>query len=149
MHGERVDGSDLHAVIEASGRLLARARVERRPAVLEAMTYRFRGHSVADAGLAYRTREEIAQQQAADPLVRVRDWLQDAGVGPDELTAVDRWADGEVDAAVEFAKAGDPPDVGELARGVHAPGSAEQFARMRAGAPCGEAELDFAGGLGR
>src|SRR3954471_6756488 len=60
MHGERVDGDDLDAVLEASHRLMDRARRERRPAVLEAVTYRYRGHSVADAGLAYRTKEEIA-----------------------------------------------------------------------------------------
>ena len=50
MHGERVDGDDLDAVVEAADRLLRGAREERRPAVLEAMTYRYRGHSVADAG---------------------------------------------------------------------------------------------------
>ena len=59
MHGERVDGDDLDAVAESAGRLLRRARDEREPAVLEAMTYRYRGHSVADAGLAYRTKDEI------------------------------------------------------------------------------------------
>ena len=61
MHGERVDGDDLDAVLEASGRLLTAARRERRPAVLEAVTYRYRGHSVADAGLAYRTKDEIGR----------------------------------------------------------------------------------------
>src|SRR3954469_1829310 len=46
MHGERVDGDDLAAVHETAVRLLRGARDERRPAVLEAITYRFRGHSV-------------------------------------------------------------------------------------------------------
>src|ERR1700754_1898898 len=49
MEGERVDGDDLEEVEAATGRLLERAREERRPAVLEAGTYRFRGHSGADA----------------------------------------------------------------------------------------------------
>jgi pyruvate dehydrogenase E1 component alpha subunit len=49
MHGERVDGDDLDAVVEAADRLLRAARERRRPAVLEALTYRYRGHSVADA----------------------------------------------------------------------------------------------------
>jgi pyruvate dehydrogenase E1 component alpha subunit len=40
IHGERVDGDDLEAVLEAADRLLARAREQRQPAVLEAMTYR-------------------------------------------------------------------------------------------------------------
>ena len=56
MHGERVDGDDLEAVVEASRPAAqARPRGAREPAVLEAITYRYRGHSVADAGLAYRT----------------------------------------------------------------------------------------------
>ncbi|MEA2340884.1 MAG: pyruvate dehydrogenase component alpha subunit, partial [Solirubrobacteraceae bacterium] len=67
MAGERVDGDDVEAVIEATERLLAQARQERRPAVLEALTYRYRGHSVADAGLAYRTKDEILEHQAHDP----------------------------------------------------------------------------------
>src|ERR687887_506553 len=43
----------------------------RPPAVLEAMTYRYRGHSVADAGLSYRSKEEIAEQRRHDPVERV------------------------------------------------------------------------------
>src|SRR3954452_68884 len=49
MHGEAVDGDDLEAVLERTGHLLERARTEREPSVLEAITYRYRGHSVADA----------------------------------------------------------------------------------------------------
>ena len=80
MHGERVDGDDLDAVFEAADRLLGAARDERRPAVLEAMTYRYRGHSVADAGLAYRSKQEIADHTAHDPIVRVREQLRADGV---------------------------------------------------------------------
>ena len=57
MHGERVDGNDLaggHARPPSAS--CARAREERAPALLETMTYRFRGHSVADAGKVYRAR---------------------------------------------------------------------------------------------
>ena len=67
MHGERVDGDDLDASSDACERLLARAREERQPALLEAVTYRYRGHSVADAGIAYRTKDEVAAHQAARP----------------------------------------------------------------------------------
>jgi pyruvate dehydrogenase E1 component alpha subunit len=148
MHGERVDGDDLEAVIEAGDRLLRRARETREPAVLEAMTYRYRGHSVADAGLAYRTKEEIVARQANDPIVRIRAVLRDQGMSEEELDAVDRRADEAVAAAVEFADASPEPEVSELARNVYAPGSAGQFARMRPGSPFGEEELVFNGGLG-
>ena len=148
MHGERVDGDDLDAVYEAGRRLLQDARDERRPAVLEAVTYRHRGHSVADAGLAYRTREEIKARQSTDPIVRVREQLREAGVDEAELEAIDRRADERVREAVEFADASAEPDVDRLAAAMYAPGSAEQFERMRPGSAFGEEELVFDAGLG-
>jgi pyruvate dehydrogenase E1 component alpha subunit len=148
MHGERVDGDDLDAMVEASDRLMRAAREERRPAVLEAVTYRYRGHSVADAGLAYRTRDEVAGRQALDPIGRVRSQLLEAGVTEDELDAIDDAADARVRAAVEFALASPEPEVDGLAEGMHAAGSAEQFERMRPGSPFGELALTFDAGLG-
>jgi pyruvate dehydrogenase E1 component alpha subunit len=148
MHGERVDGDDLEATIEASDRLLKRAREAREPAVLEVVTYRYRGHSVADAGLAYRTKEEISDRMARDPIVRVRTALRESGVSDEELDAVDRQVDERVEAAVKFASESPEPDVSELARNVYAPGSGGQFARMKPGSPFGEEQLVFNGGLG-
>ncbi len=148
MHGERIDGDDLEAVVEASGRLLRRAREAREPSVLEVVTYRYRGHSVADAGLAYRSKEEIVERKANDPIARLRDSLRRQGVSDDELDAVDRDADARVAEAVAFADASPEPEVSELARSVYAPGSGGQFSRMRPGSPFGEEELVFNGGLG-
>jgi len=148
MHGERVDGDDVEAVVEASDRLLRRAREEREPSVLEAVTYRYRGHSVADAGLAYRTKDEIAAKQATDPIARLRTTLREHGTSDEELEAVDRDVDEQVAAAVAFADASPEPEVSELARSVYAPGSGGQFARMKPGSPFGEEELVFNGGLG-
>jgi pyruvate dehydrogenase E1 component alpha subunit len=148
MHGERVDGDDLDAVAEAADRLLQIAREDRSPAVLETLTYRYRGHSVADAGLAYRTKDEIAAHQAADPLIRTRALLREAGVSDEQLDAIDRDAEARVAAAVEYALASPEPDVAQLAAGMHAAGSAEQFARMRPGSAFGEEALTFAAGLG-
>ncbi len=149
MHGEPVDGDDLEAVVEASTRLLERAREERLPAVLEAITYRYRGHSVADAGLAYRTKDEITQHQQKDPLLRTASRLREAGATTDELRAIDERAEQRVQEAVQFALDSPAPDVGALAWGMHAKGSDEQFARMRPGSPFGEEELTFDAGLGR
>src|SRR3954447_15263930 len=115
MHGERVDGDDLDAVHEAAERLLRAAREDRAPAVLEAITYRYRGHSVADAGLAYRTKDEIAEHQVHDPIRRVRMQLREAGVAEAELEAVDARADERVAAALEYALASAEPSVGQLA----------------------------------
>lgn len=149
MRGERVDGDDLQAVETIADELLERARSERAPAVLEAVTYRYRGHSVADAGTAYRSKDEIAAHRSHDPLVRVRAALIEQGIEEAELDAIDARVDERVAAAVEFANASPEPRVDELAAGMHAAGSAEQFERMLPGSAYGEEELVFAAGLGR
>ena len=149
MHGEPVDGDDLEAVVEASSRLLERAREERLPAVLEAITYRYRGHSVADAGLAYRTKAEITEHQQKDPLLRTAQRLREAGATTDELRAIDERAEQRVQEAVEFSNNSPDPDVGALAWAMHAKGSDEQFARMRPGSAFGEEALTFDAGLGK
>jgi pyruvate dehydrogenase E1 component alpha subunit len=143
MHGERVDGNDLAAVLEASDRLLTRARDEREPAVLELMTYRFRGHSVADAGLNYRTREEVEEERSRDALLRAEGWLRERGILDDAIVAaVQERCEAAVADAVAFAEASPHPSVDTLAEHVYGdPQSAEQLARMAPGAPFGETEL--------
>jgi pyruvate dehydrogenase E1 component alpha subunit len=149
MHGERVDGDDFDAVAESAGRLLRRAREDRKPAVLEAMTYRYRGHSVADAGFSYRTRDEIDAWMDKDPIALLRQRLLEQGLSEEELAVLERDVDERVDAAVAYATADEPPPVEELAAGMYARGSAEQFKRMRPGSPYGELDLVFNAGLGR
>lgn len=145
IHGEQVDGDDLPAMLEASGRLLARARAESEPAVLHAITYRWRGHSVADAGLGYRTKDEIEDHRQHDPIERAADWLRfmDA-IDDDALKRA--WDDAEaaVRDAVEFAEASPEPDVDSLGEHVYGdPDVTAQFAGMRPGSPFGEEELVF------
>jgi pyruvate dehydrogenase E1 component alpha subunit len=147
MHGERIDGDDLEASFEACDRLLRRAREQREPALIEAVTYRYRGHSVADAGTAYRTKEEVTARQSRDPLVRTRQLLLDTGVAEAELVALEREAVERVQDAVEFALASPEPPVSQLAEGMYAPGSGNQFERMRPGSPLDEESLVFEGGL--
>lgn len=149
MHGERVDGNDLDAVLEAAGRLLSVARSERRPAVLEALTYRYRGHSVADAGLAYRSREEIAARRAHDPIGRVAASLVETGAEEAELEQARERAAQAVAEAVRFAEQSPEPELSALAEGVYAQGSDAQFERMRPGSPFGQLDLVFDAGLGR
>ena len=69
--GERVDGMDVLAVRECVAEHLRLAREERQPTLVEALTYRFRGHSAADPEV-YRTKEEVAAVARArsDPRLR-------------------------------------------------------------------------------
>jgi pyruvate dehydrogenase E1 component alpha subunit len=150
IHGERVDGNDLEVTLEAAERLLARAREERKPAILECMTYRYRGHSVADAGLNYRTREEIAEQREHhDPISIMGRRLKERGVLDDaELERIEEHAREVVQDAVRFSEESPEPDVDTLAEHVYGdPAFPEQFARMRPGSPFGEEELVFERGL--
>jgi pyruvate dehydrogenase E1 component alpha subunit len=150
MHGERVDGQDVEEVLAAADRLLRRAREERKPAVLEALTYRYRGHSVADAGTAYRTEAEVEEWKARDPLALYRArLLAERRAGEAELAAIDARVEARVEAAVAAAEASPEPPVAALAAHVYGdPASGGQFARMAPGSPFGERELVLAG-IGR
>lgn len=150
MHGERVDGQDVEAVLSASDRLLQRAREERKPAVLEVVTYRYRGHSVADAGTAYRTRDEMDEWMRRDPIQLYRQRLLDEGrAGESQLEAIEARVEKRVEQAVEAAEASPEPPVSSLSQHLYGdPGSAEQFSRMGPGSPFGERELVLEG-LGR
>jgi pyruvate dehydrogenase E1 component alpha subunit len=147
--GERVDGDDVGEVIDAARALLAAAREERCPAVLECLTYRYRGHSVADAGLNYRDQEEIEARRERDPIQRVRErLLSECRADEARLDLIEDRVAARVAMAVEFALQSPEPPTSELAAGMHAGESAAQFARMRPGGPYGERELVFEAGLG-
>jgi pyruvate dehydrogenase E1 component alpha subunit len=140
MHGERVDGNDVLAVREAAGRLLELARHDHQPALLETITYRYRGHSVADAGKAYRTKEEIQSWRERDPITRFGLLISERGlVSAAEIETVWQEVASEVSEAIDQALAAAPPPRESLYDHVYGdPATGEQFSRMRAGAPFGE-----------
>ena len=80
MAGEACDGMDVLAVRECVGRAVARAREAKAPSLIEARTYRFRGHSMRDPSAAiYRTKEEVEEEKKRDPMVAFRDRLMREG----------------------------------------------------------------------
>ncbi len=103
--GMRCDGMDVldtHAVLSEAVR---RVREDRRPVLVEAVTYRFRGHSMADPE-QYRTKEEVARWRERDPLPAFGELLVREGtIEQSELQRIDGDAIARVDAAVEFAEA--------------------------------------------
>jgi len=97
-----MDVADTHAVVAEALRV---AREERRPTLVEAITYRFRGHSMADPE-EYRTKEQVARWRARDPIETFGRRLVEEGVlGEQDREALDREVVQEVDEAVEFADA--------------------------------------------
>jgi pyruvate dehydrogenase E1 component alpha subunit len=140
MHGERVDGNDVLEVREAAERLLAQAREERKPSVLETVTYRYRGHSVADAGKVYRTAEEIESWRRRDPITRFGLLLTERGVlSAEDIDGIWKDVATEVKDAIDDALEAAFPDIDTLYEHVYGdPAWQEQFSRMHDGAPFGE-----------
>jgi len=113
---EPVDGMDVLAIREATGRAVERARRDALPTLLEARTYRFRGHSMRDpAGAVYRTKEEVEKEKLRDPIVLFRDRAVAAGVLTDEdLQSIEKDVNDVIDEAVAFADASPEPPPEEL-----------------------------------
>ncbi len=98
-----VDGMDLLAVRRVVGEAVALARGEKRPTLIEAETYRYRGHSMYDPG-KYRTREEVEEMMKLDPLHRFgRHLLDEHGVTQAELDQLDAEVLAQVDEAARLA----------------------------------------------
>jgi len=112
--GERVDGQDVVAIRECVTDHLEIARRDRRPTLVEAFTYRYRGHSAADPEV-YRDKQEVEEWQRRDPIEIFARRLIDAGtIAEDELEAIREEVDREVVAAVEFADASPEPPLDTL-----------------------------------
>jgi pyruvate dehydrogenase E1 component alpha subunit len=120
MTAERVDGNDPIATYEAAARAVEHARTGKGPVLLEAVTYRFRGHSAQDTQ-KYRTKEEVEQHRAKDPNLTFRKRLIDDGVLTEEqANQIDQQAAEEAQAAVDFADQSPPADEKWLTEGVYA-----------------------------
>jgi pyruvate dehydrogenase E1 component alpha subunit len=112
--GQRIDGMDVMAVRESVAEGVRLAREERRPTLIEAFTYRYRGHSAADPEI-YRERDEVEEWRQKDPIESFARRCIEAGVlGERELQEVRDKADETVLAAVEFAEASDEPALDTL-----------------------------------
>jgi pyruvate dehydrogenase E1 component alpha subunit len=113
MHCEAVDGMDVIAIRDVAGRAVERARTDKTPTLIEARTYRFRGHSMRDpAGAVYRTKDEVEREKLRDPIVLFRDRvLREGLVTEADVRSIEKDVNDLVDEAVAFADASpEPPD---------------------------------------
>lgn len=107
----QIDGMDVLAVRDATTEAVKRVREGKGPVFLEAMTYRFRGHSMSDPS-AYRASLEVDQWRTRDPI----DSFKAMSLGEDlitaeELLAIDREVDDAVQESVRFAEDSPEPDL--------------------------------------
>lgn len=103
-----VDGNDVEAVRDVVAEHVERARRGDGPAIVEALTYRLRGHSLADPA-AYRPKEEVKHWTGREPIGRFRSTLAERGVDAAELDAVEDEVQKLVDEAAERALAAPSP----------------------------------------
>jgi len=112
--GVRVDGMDVLEVRETVAEHISLAREERKPTVVEAFTYRYRGHSAADPEV-YREKEEVEEWERKDPIETfARRLVDDKVLTKDEVEAIRDEADRIVVEAVEFANASPEPPLDSL-----------------------------------
>ena len=106
-------GEDIFEVRARVQNAIDRAHNESKPTILEIATYRWEGHSVADANkMKYRTKEEVElYQREHDPIqVLKRNLITEGVATEDQLKKIDRDAQAEAEASAEFAKASPYPE---------------------------------------
>jgi pyruvate dehydrogenase E1 component alpha subunit len=114
MAQEIVNGDDVLEVREVVRRAAKRARAESLPILVEAKTYRFRGHSMSDPA-KYRTKEEVEEWMKRDPIRNLAQRIYELGAGNEaQLKAIDEEAKQDVTAAVKFADESPLPDPATL-----------------------------------
>jgi pyruvate dehydrogenase E1 component alpha subunit len=121
LEGIIVDGNDADAVYEVATAAYERARSGNGPSLIEALTYRHKGHSRADPG-KYRPDEEVEEWLKRDPLDIYRERLLSLGVAEETLNGMEAAALSEVEAATEASKNAPPPDPAVLLTDVWADG---------------------------
>jgi pyruvate dehydrogenase E1 component alpha subunit len=120
MAGVEVDGMDVLAVYSVAREAIARARAGEGPTLIEALTYRFRGHSLADPD-ELRSKEEKEFWFTRDPIKRLAAYLTEQNLAnSDELKAIEKKIQATVDDAVKFAEESPEPDPRELYRYIFA-----------------------------
>ena len=86
-----------------------RAREQSLPTLIEARTYRYRGHSMSDPG-KYRTPDEIEERKKSDPILNAETKLREMGVSDAELEKLNASVEAEVEDCVRFAEESAEPD---------------------------------------
>jgi pyruvate dehydrogenase E1 component alpha subunit len=121
MPAEVVDGMDVLAVRDAVARAAQRARDRYTPTLLEIRTYRFMGHSMSDPIHGhYRTKDEVDEMKARDPIHAFADKLRADGLLDDEhWQAMEADVTDEVEDALRFADESPEPGPEALTTDVY------------------------------
>lgn len=114
IEGERIDGMDLMVVRDRVSEHLETVREKGRPSLVEAFTYRYRGHSAADPEV-YREKSEVEEWREKDPIEAfVKACLEEGVLSQEDVEGARREADQTVEAAVKFADESPEPALESL-----------------------------------
>ena len=112
--GRKVDGMNVLAVYEEVRKAIADAREGKGPTYIEAITYRFRGHSISDPG-NYRSDQEKKLWRERDPIPNFADWLmKEKEITREELDQISEEEKKRIDEAITFSEESPFPDPEEL-----------------------------------
>ncbi|GJL54052.1 MAG: pyruvate dehydrogenase E1 component subunit alpha [Nitrospirales bacterium] len=118
---EQIDGMDVLAVRKVMQRVIGQVRQDPQPYFIEALTYRFMGHSMSDpAHGQYRTREEVSDARKNDPLCLLKEHIQkDGNVTDDVFTRVEHEIETLVGESLTFAEQSPFPTATSLHEDVY------------------------------
>ncbi len=122
MARDTVDGMDVLAVYDVMEKAINRARKENEPTLIEARTYRFRGHSMSDPVHShYRTKEEVEEQKLKDPLKRFQEkLLKDKVLTKEDIKEIESETKKIVLDSVDFAEKSTEPELESRFEDVYA-----------------------------
>jgi pyruvate dehydrogenase E1 component alpha subunit len=119
MDAVRADGNDAEQMWQVSREAIGKARAGGGPTLIEAVTFRFRGHSFGDDS-SYIPHDQMSRALTEDPVPRLRAALVEAGhATSDELTELEKRVAVGIDEAVQFALDSPFPDEAEIRRDVY------------------------------
>jgi dihydrolipoamide dehydrogenase/pyruvate dehydrogenase E1 component alpha subunit len=120
MEAIRIDGMNLLEVMHRTADFVEKTRHDSQPRFIEAVNYRFRGHSVVDPD-KYRTEEEKAKWRHNDPVFLFEHQLEEAGMATSaELERIQKEVESEIEEIVRFSDESPNPAVDELYRYLYA-----------------------------
>ena len=85
-----VDGNDVEGLFDATARAISKARAGEGPSLIEAVTYRVRGHYMGDPENTYRTQEEVEEWKQKCPIIRCKSKLLEQGIPDSQLEGIEK-----------------------------------------------------------
>lgn len=125
MNGYTFDGMDYLECFAGFEAVKNEILTTKRPVLVEALTQRFKGHSISDPGL-YRSKDHLKECMTKDPLIRLQaDLIEEKIMTQEELKALDKECKEIAVAAMQYAEESPWPDPAVLGEDVFAPESEE------------------------